>query len=133
MIRRPPRSTRTDTLFPYTTLFRSALDRSPCGSSSGTGSAIAANLAVVGIGTETDGSIICPSAVAALVGIKPTVGLVSRDGIIPISRSQDTAGPMARSVARSEEHTSELQSLMRISYAVFCLKKKKYHINKENR
>jgi len=76
-----------------------ALDRSPCGSSSGTGSAIAANLAAVGIGTETDGSIICPSAVAALVGIKPTVGLVSRDGIIPISRSQDTAGPMARSVA----------------------------------
>src|SRR3546814_4713173 len=53
----------------------------------------------VGIGTETDGSIICPSAVAALVGIKPTVGLVGRDGIIPISRSQDTAGPMARSVA----------------------------------
>lgn len=76
-----------------------ALDRSPCGSSAGTGSAIAANLAVVGIGTETDGSIICPSAVAALVGIKPTVGLVSRDGIIPISHSQDTAGPMARSVA----------------------------------
>jgi amidase len=76
-----------------------ALDRSPCGSSSGTGTAIAANLAVAGIGTETDGSIICPSAVAALVGIKPTVGLVSRDGIIPISHSQDTAGPMARSVA----------------------------------
>ena len=76
-----------------------ALDRNPCGSSSGTGSAIAANLAVVGIGTETDGSIICPSAVAGLVGIKPTVGLVSRSGIIPISHSQDTAGPMARSVA----------------------------------
>jgi len=76
-----------------------ALDRSPCGSSAGTGSAIAANLAVVGIGTETDGSIICPSAVAALGGIKPTAGLVSRDGIIPISHSQDTAGPMARSVA----------------------------------
>jgi amidase len=76
-----------------------ALDRSPCGSSAGTGSAIAANLAVAGVGTETDGSIICPSAVAALVGIKPTVGLVSRDGIIPISHSQDTAGPMARSVA----------------------------------
>src|SRR5690606_9178883 len=76
-----------------------ALDRNPCGSSSGTGSAIAANLAAVGVGTETDGSIICPSAVAALVGIKPTVGLVSRDGIIPISQSQDTAGPMARSVA----------------------------------
>ncbi len=76
-----------------------ALDRNPCGSSSGTGSAIAANLATVGIGTETDGSIICPAAVAALVGIKPTVGLVSRSGIIPISASQDTAGPMARSVA----------------------------------
>jgi amidase len=76
-----------------------ALDRNPCGSSAGTGSAIAANLATVGIGTETDGSIICPSAVAGLVGIKPTVGLVSRSGIIPISHSQDTAGPMARSVA----------------------------------
>ena len=76
-----------------------ALDRNPCGSSAGTGTAIAANLATVGIGTETDGSIICPSAVAGLVGIKPTVGLVSRGGIIPISVSQDTAGPMARSVA----------------------------------
>ena len=76
-----------------------ALDRNPCGSSAGTGTAIAANLASVGIGTETDGSIICPSAVAGLVGIKPTVGLVSRSGIIPISQSQDTAGPMARTVA----------------------------------
>ena len=76
-----------------------ALDRNPCGSSAGTGSAIAANLAAVGIGTETDGSIICPSAVAGLVGLKPTVGLVSRSGIIPISHSQDTAGPMARTVA----------------------------------
>nr|WP_241520935.1 amidase [Steroidobacter cummioxidans] len=76
-----------------------ALDRNPCGSSSGTGTAIAASLAAAGIGTETDGSIICPSAVAGLVGIKPTVGLVSRSGIIPISQSQDTAGPMARSVA----------------------------------
>ena len=76
-----------------------ALDRNPCGSSAGTGTAIAANLATVGIGTETDGSIICPSAVAGLVGIKPTVGLVSRSGIIPISHSQDTAGPMTRSVA----------------------------------
>ena len=75
------------------------LDRNPCGSSAGTGTAIAANLAAVGIGTETDGSIICPSAVAGLVGLKPTVGLVSRSGIIPISASQDTAGPMARSVA----------------------------------
>ena len=75
------------------------LDRNPCGSSSGTGSAIAANLAAVGVGTETDGSIVCPSSSSALVGIKPTVGLVSRSGIIPISRSQDTAGPMARTVA----------------------------------
>jgi amidase len=75
------------------------LDRNPCGSSSGTGAAIAASLAAVGVGTETDGSIVCPSAVNALVGIKPTVGLVSRSGIIPISHSQDTAGPMARTVA----------------------------------
>ncbi|MGH8310569.1 MAG: amidase family protein, partial [Steroidobacteraceae bacterium] len=75
------------------------LDRNPCGSSSGTGAAIAANLAAVGVGTETDGSVICPSAVSALVGIKPTIGLVSRTGIIPISHSQDTAGPMARTVA----------------------------------
>ncbi|MCB1601791.1 MAG: amidase, partial [Xanthomonadales bacterium] len=73
--------------------------RNPCGSSSGTGAAIAADFAVVGIGTETDGSIMCPSGVNGLVGIKPTVGLVSRSGIIPISASQDTAGPMARSVA----------------------------------
>jgi amidase len=76
-----------------------ALDRNPCGSSSGTGTAIAASLAAIGVGTETDGSIICPSSVAGLVGLKPTVGLVSRNGIIPISVSQDTAGPMARSVA----------------------------------
>jgi amidase len=76
-----------------------ALDRNPCGSSSGTGTAIAANLAVVGVGTETDGSIICPASVAGLVGLKPTVGLVSRDGVIPISSSQDTAGPMTRTVA----------------------------------
>lgn len=75
------------------------LDRNPCGSSSGTGSAIAASLATVGVGTETDGSIICPAAVAGLVGIKPTVGLISRDGIVPIAVSQDTAGPMARTVA----------------------------------
>ena len=74
------------------------LDRSACGSSSGTGSAIAASLAGAGVGTETDGSILCPAAVAGLVGLKPTVGLVSRQGIIPISNSQDTPGPMARSV-----------------------------------
>jgi amidase len=75
------------------------LDRNPCGSSSGTGTAIAASLAAIGVGTETDGSIICPASVAGLVGLKPTVGLVSRNGIIPISVAQDTAGPMARSVA----------------------------------
>ena len=76
-----------------------ALDRNPCGSSSGSGAAIAAGLAVVAVGTETDGSIVCPSSANGLVGIKPTVGLVSRTGIIPISASQDTAGPMARTVA----------------------------------
>ena len=75
------------------------LDRNPCGSSSGTGSAIAASLGAIGVGTETDGSIICPASVNGLVGLKPTVGLVSRTGIIPISVSQDTAGPMARTVA----------------------------------
>ncbi|HWK09096.1 MAG TPA: amidase [Vicinamibacterales bacterium] len=75
-----------------------ALDRNACGSSSGTGAAIAASLAAIGVGTETDGSIVCPSGTNGLVGIKPTVGLVSRSGIIPISRSQDTAGPMARTV-----------------------------------
>jgi amidase len=75
-----------------------ALDRNPCGSSSGSGVAVAANLSAAAIGTETDGSIVCPSAVNGIVGFKPTVGLVSRTGIIPISHSQDTAGPMARSV-----------------------------------
>ncbi len=76
-----------------------ALDRSPCGSSSGTGAAVAAGLAAAGIGTETDGSITCPAAVTGLVGLKPTVGLVSRSGIVPISATQDTAGPMTRTVA----------------------------------
>src|SRR2546430_8309569 len=90
MIRRPPRST----LFPYTTLFRStrnpyALDRNPCGSSSGSGAAIAANLCAVAVGTETDGSVVCPASANGLGGIKPTPGLLSR---------------------RSEEHTAELQS-----------------------
>jgi amidase len=75
------------------------LDRNPCGSSSGSATAVAANLAAAAIGTETDGSIVCPSNACGLVGIKPTVGLVSRSGIIPISESQDTAGPMARTVA----------------------------------
>ncbi len=72
------------------------LDRSPCGSSSGSGVAVAANLCAVAVGTETDGSIVCPASVNGIVGIKPTLGLVSRAGIIPIAHSQDTAGPMAR-------------------------------------
>ena len=76
-----------------------ALDRNACGSSSGTGAAIAASLGAVGVGTETDGSVTCPSAINGLVGLKPTVGLVSRTHIVPISHSQDTAGPMGRSVA----------------------------------
>lgn len=75
------------------------LDRSPCGSSSGSGVAVAANLAPVAVGTETDGSVVCPAAINGLVGIKPTIGLVSRRGIIPIASSQDIAGPMARTVA----------------------------------
>jgi amidase len=74
------------------------LNRNPCGSSSGSSVAIAANLAVVAVGTETDGSIVCPSSINGLVGIKPTLGLISRTGIIPIAQSQDTAGPMARTV-----------------------------------
>jgi amidase len=74
------------------------LDRNPCGSSSGSATAAAASFAAIAVGTETDGSIICPSAMAGLVGLKPTVGLVSRSGVVPISASQDTAGPMGRSV-----------------------------------
>lgn len=75
------------------------LDRNPCGSSAGSGVAASANLAAATVGTETDGSIICPAAVNGAVGLKPTVGLVSRDGIVPISWSQDTAGPITRTVA----------------------------------
>ena len=74
------------------------LDRNPCGSSSGSGSGIAANLATVAIGSETDGSIVCPSGANGIVGIKPTLGLVSRTGVVPISAQQDTAGPMTRNV-----------------------------------
>jgi len=76
-----------------------AVDRNPCGSSSGSGVAVSANLCSAAIGTETDGSVVCPSSANSLVGIKPTVGLISRAGIIPISHSQDTAGPMARTVS----------------------------------
>ena len=74
------------------------LARTPCGSSSGSGVAVAANLTVVAVGTETDGSVVCPSGINGIVGIKPTLGLVSRSGIIPIAHSQDTAGPMATNV-----------------------------------
>jgi len=74
------------------------LDRNPCGSSSGTGVGVAADLATVGVGTETDGSVVCPSGANGIVGIKPTVGLLSRSGIVPITADQDTSGPMARNV-----------------------------------
>jgi amidase len=74
------------------------LDRNPCGSSSGTGAGVAADLATVGVGTETDGSIVCPSGANGIVGIKPTLGLLSRSGIVPITADQDTSGPMARNV-----------------------------------
>lgn len=74
------------------------LDRNPCGSSSGSGVAASADLAVAAVGTETDGSIVCPAGANGVIGIKPTVGLLSREGIIPISADQDTAGPMARNV-----------------------------------
>lgn len=74
------------------------ITRNPCGSSSGSGAAVSANLCTVAIGTETDGSIVCPSSVNGVVGLKPTVGLLSRSGIIPISHTQDTAGPMTRTV-----------------------------------
>ena len=74
------------------------LDRNPCGSSSGSGAAVAANLCAVAVGTETDGSVVCPSSANGIVGIKPTLGLLSRSGIIPIAHSQDTAGPMTRTV-----------------------------------
>ncbi len=80
------------TLNPY------VLNRSPCGSSSGSAVAVASNLCTVAIGTETDGSVICPAQINSVVGIKPTVGLISRSGIIPISHTQDTAGPIGRTV-----------------------------------
>ena len=110
-----------------------ALDRNPCGSSSGTGAGISANLAAIGIGTETDGSIVCPSSSNGLVGIKPTVGLVSRAGIIPISHSQDTAGPMCRTVRDAaillsaltgadpdDEATAASVGKAQIDYAQYC-------------
>src|SRR6202035_5333218 len=75
-----------------------ALDRNPCGSSSGSGAGVSSNFAALAVGTETDGSVVCPSPANGIVGIKPTLGLISRAGIIPIAHSQDTAGPMARTV-----------------------------------
>jgi len=75
-----------------------ALDRNPCGSSSGSGAAVASNFCALAVGTETDGSVVCPSSANGIVGIKPTLGMISRAGIIPIAHSQDTAGPMARTV-----------------------------------
>ena len=75
------------------------LDRSPCGSSSGSAQAVSANLAAATLGTETNGSIVCPAAICGVVGIKPTVGLTSRAGVIPIAHTQDTVGPICRTVA----------------------------------
>jgi amidase len=111
-----------------------ALDRNPCGSSSGTGAGISANLAAIGIGTETDGSIVCPSSSNGLAGIKPTVGLVSRAGIIPISHSQDGAGPMCRTlrdaaillgaltgVDRDDAATEASAGKSHTDYARFCI------------
>jgi amidase len=87
------------------------LDRNPCGSSSGSGAAAAANLASVTIGTETDGSIVCPSGANSIVGIKPTLGLVSRSGVVPISAEQDTAGPMTRNVTDAAAVLSVIQGV----------------------
>ena len=88
-----------------------ALDRSPCGSSSGSGVAVSANLCTVAVGTETDGSIVCPASVNGIVGIKPTVGLVSRSGIVPVAHSQDTPGPMTRTVGDAAALLSALAGI----------------------
>jgi len=88
------------------------VNRNPCGSSSGSAVAVAAGLVTVAIGTETNGSISCPASVNGVVGIKPTVGLVSRSGIIPISYSQDTAGPMGRSVKEAARLLSYMSGLI---------------------
>ncbi|MGB7824182.1 MAG: amidase [Candidatus Sulfotelmatobacter sp.] len=110
-----------------------ALDRNPCGSSSGSGAGVSANLCAAAIGTETDGSIVCPSSSNGIAGIKPTVGLVSRSGIIPISHSQDGAGPMCRTVRDAsillgaltgvdprDSATSSSQGKSFTDYAQFC-------------
>ncbi|MEJ7861190.1 MAG: amidase [Pyrinomonadaceae bacterium] len=93
------------------------LDRNACGSSSGTGAAIAANLAAIGIGTETDGSIVCPASICGIVGLKPTLGLISRSGVIPIAHSQDTAGPMTRTVSDAAILLSALTAVDRTDSA----------------
>lgn len=108
------------------------LDHNPCGSSAGSAVAVSANLCVVAVGTETDGSVVCPSSVSGIVGIKPTVGLISRSGIIPISHTQDTAGPMARTVEDAaillgvlagidakDSVTNESQAKKGIDYTIF--------------
>ncbi|CAA9248751.1 MAG: N-carbamoylputrescine amidase [uncultured Corynebacteriales bacterium] len=87
------------------------LDRNPCGSSSGSGAGVAANFATVAIGTETDGSIVCPAGQNGIVGIKPTLGLVSRSGVVPISAQQDTAGPMAKNVVDAALTLSVLRGI----------------------
>jgi amidase len=110
-----------------------ALDRNPCGSSSGSGAGVSANLCAAAIGTETDGSIVCPSSSNGITGIKPTVGLVSRGGIIPISHSQDGAGPMCRTVRDAaimlgaltgidprDSATNASQGKSSTDYAQFC-------------
>jgi amidase len=110
-----------------------ALDRNPCGSSSGSGAAAAANLCAVAVGTETDGSVVCPSNANGLVGVKPTLGLASRRGIIPIAHSQDTPGPMARTVRDAaillsamagiddqDKYTAESAGKAATNYTQFC-------------
>jgi amidase len=110
-----------------------ALDRNPCGSSSGSAAAVSANLVPLAVGTETDGSIVCPASANGIVGIKPTLGLVSRAGIIPIAHSQDTAGPMARTVRDAavllsfltgadprDEATARSAGHAQADYARFC-------------
>jgi amidase len=121
------------------------LDRNPCGSSSGSAVAVSANLTVIAIGTETNGSIVCPSSANGIVGIKPTVGLVSRSGIIPISSTMDIAGPMARTVTDAvitlgaitgidsdDERTIESRGMSYDDYTIFLnpdgIKGKKYRV-----
>ena len=111
-----------------------ALDRNACGSSSGTGAGVSANLCAVGVGTETDGSVVCPASANGLAGMKPTVGLIGRSGIIPIAHSQDTAGPMARTVSdlailmtalagfdERDPATAEMKSKPALDYTKFLM------------